>query len=106
MDTNNMKSTWPTPAPRVGDPTPPIFHLVALGVGVGVMQILAFLLGVTQILAFLDTNMLVSPTRWWSKPTGGPNANGFVWQWNIGCKHQLEKFLANIGNITVPIQGH
>ena len=30
-----MKSTWPTPAPRVGDPTPPIFHLLALGVGVG-----------------------------------------------------------------------
>ena len=30
-----MKSTWPMPAPRVGDPTPPIFHLLALGVGVG-----------------------------------------------------------------------
>ena len=57
------------PAPRVGDPTPPIFHLLALGVGVGVTQILALgvtqilALGVTQILAFLDTNMLVSPTR-------------------------------------------
>ena len=29
------KSTLPMPAPRVGDPTPPIFHLLALGVGVG-----------------------------------------------------------------------
>ena len=28
-----MKFTCPTPAPRVGDP--PIFHLLALGVGVG-----------------------------------------------------------------------
>ena len=35
MDTNNMKSTWPMPALRVGDPTPPIFHLLALGVGIG-----------------------------------------------------------------------
>ena len=31
----NMKCTCPTPAPRVGDPTAPIFHLLALGVGVG-----------------------------------------------------------------------
>ena len=49
----NMKCTWPTPAPHVRDPMPPVFHLLALGDGVGV----------TQILAFLDTNMLVSPTR-------------------------------------------
>ena len=59
IDTNNMKCTCPTPAPRVGDPTPPIFHLLALGVGVGETQILVFALGGTQILAFLDTNMLV-----------------------------------------------
>ena len=30
-----MKSTWSMPAPQVGDPTPPLFHLLALGVGVG-----------------------------------------------------------------------
>ena len=36
MDTNNKKSTWPTPAPHVyKDPTPPIFHLQALEVGIG-----------------------------------------------------------------------
>ena len=28
----------------------------------GIMQVLAFVLGVTQVLAFLDTNMLVFPT--------------------------------------------
>ena len=51
-------------------------------------QILSFEFGVTQILAFFDTNMLVFPTRncgvWGSKPTRGPNANGFASQWNIG----------------------
>ena len=41
-----MKSTS---APCVWDLTPPIFHLLVLGV--------------TQILVFLDTNMLVSLTR-------------------------------------------
>ena len=35
----------------------------AFGFCVGVTQILCFALGVMQILAFLDTNMLVSPTR-------------------------------------------
>ena len=30
-----MKCTWPMPAPRVGDPTPPISHLLTLGVGIG-----------------------------------------------------------------------
>ena len=58
-----MKSTWPMPAIHVRDTMPPMFHLLALGVDVGGKQILAFVLGVTQILAFLDNNMLVSPTR-------------------------------------------
>ena len=30
-----MKSTWPMPAPGVGDPTSPIFHLLTFGVGIG-----------------------------------------------------------------------
>ena len=58
MDTNNMKSTWPTPAPSVGEPTPPIFHQLALGVGL--TQILAFALGLTQILAFLEQREIVA----------------------------------------------
>ena len=57
-----MKSTWPTPAPRVGDLTPPIFNLLALGVGVGGNTKFSICVG-GKILALLDTNMLVSPTR-------------------------------------------
>ena len=34
-DTDNMKSTWPMRKFCVGDPTPPVLHLLALGVGVG-----------------------------------------------------------------------
>ena len=59
--------------PRVGDPMPPIFHLLALGVAVGGnanygMRIggnanFSISVGGTQILAFLDTNMLVSPRQ-------------------------------------------
>ena len=49
MSTNNMKCTWPARKFCVGDPAQPIFHWHALGV--------------TQILAFLDTTMLVSPTK-------------------------------------------
>ena len=43
------------------------------GFALGVMQILKFTLGVTQILTFLDTNMLVFQAR-----------NVFASQWNIG----------------------
>ena len=68
------------------------------------MQILAFVLGVMQILAFLDTNMLVYPQRetvalgvYWGSilgvyiggPTRGPNTNGFGSQWKIGIIHAL-----------------
>ena len=63
MSTNNMKSTWPTRKFCVGDPMKPIFHLFPFGVCVGGTQILAFALRVTQILAFLDANMLVSSTQ-------------------------------------------
>ena len=35
INTKNMKCTWPTSVPCVGDPMPPIFHLLALGVGIG-----------------------------------------------------------------------
>ena len=45
MDTNNMKSTWPTPAPRIGDPMPHIFHLLTLGVGIGGNTNFSFALG-------------------------------------------------------------
>ena len=67
-----MKSTWPTPAPRVGDPMPPIFYLLTLGLA----------LGVTQILAFLGTNMLVSPMQ--NCGIGGLSQREDPTQWNIG----------------------
>ena len=56
-----MKSTWPTPAPRIGDPMQPIFYLLALGVGVGGNANLSVRIGGNPILVFLDTNMLESP---------------------------------------------
>ena len=55
-----MKSTWPMRKFCIGDPTQTIFHWLALGFHVGVTQILGLALGVTHILTFLDTNMLVS----------------------------------------------
>ena len=41
------------------------------GLALGVTQIFVFALGVTHIFAFLDTNMLVSPTR--NSSIGGPD---------------------------------
>ena len=35
IDTNNMKSTWPTRAPTRGNPSPPIFHQLTLGLALG-----------------------------------------------------------------------
>ena len=59
-----MEYTWPMRKfCVVGDPTQPIFYCLALGFCVGGKANLCFTLGVTQILAFFDTNMLVSTTR-------------------------------------------
>ena len=52
-ETNNMKSTWPTPAPPLGTKRHLYYTCVHRGLA----------LRVAQILAFLDTNMLVSQTR-------------------------------------------
>ena len=48
----------------IGDPTPPLLHLFALGVGIRGNANFSIRSEVTQILAFLDTNMLVSPTQY------------------------------------------
>ena len=65
----------------------------------GAMQILGFPLGVIQILAFLDDNMLVSPmqnshVRGIGKRNGPtqvlwttPAVSVFTSQWNIGSRH-------------------
>ena len=64
--TNASPSRWNTG--RVGSQARPIFHLLALGVGVGVTQILGLALGVTQILGLalapqgiLDTKVICGP---------------------------------------------
>ena len=69
--------------------TPNVYNLSYIPlIRVGVAQILGLALGITQILAFLDNNMLVYPTQ--NCGVGGlsqhkdPNANGFASQWNIG----------------------
>ena len=53
IDTKHMKCTWPMQAPTRGDPSQTIFHWLTLGPW-------GFALGPQ---GFLDTNMLVSPTR-------------------------------------------
>ena len=74
INTKNMKCTCPTQRPNARDPTHPIFHWLALGFCVGgnanftflrrgQTQILCFVSGETRILAFSDTNMLVSPAQ-------------------------------------------
>ena len=70
MSTNNMKCTWPTRK---------LCNLYSIGSSLG------FTLGVMQILAFLDTNMLVSQTRN-SRVSIDPQRENFASQWNIGFK--------------------
>ena len=63
MDTNNMKSTLQRENFALGTQR----HLYTTcwhwGLALGVKQMLVFTLGVTQFLAFLDTNMLLSPMQ-------------------------------------------
>ena len=40
--------------------------------------------------------------RWGSKPTPGPNANGFVSQWNIGFK-RIFKILFQVTSHTIKL---
>ena len=83
-----MKSTCPTPAPRVGDLTPPIFHLLALGVGVGGNANFSVHVGGNANFSVFRYKHAGIPNVklwcWGSKPMRGPNVNGFASQWNIG----------------------
>ena len=63
MSTKNMKCAWPTRKFCIGDPLNLYSTDSRWGFALGVTQILGLALGETQILAFLDTNMLVSPMR-------------------------------------------
>ena len=83
-----MKSTWPAPVPRVGDPIPPIFHLRMSGVGVGGNTNFSVRVGGNANFSVFRYQHVGIPNvkfwSWGSKPTQGPNANGFASQWNIG----------------------
>ena len=76
-----MKFTWPTPAPRVGDPTPPIFHLLALGVGFWGKANFSIHVGGTANLSVFGYQHVAIPYaklwHWGSKPARGPR------QWNV-----------------------
>ena len=86
MNTNNMKSTWPTPGPRVGDL--PIFHMLALGVGVKGNANFSIRVGGNVNFGLFRYQHIGNPNaklwRWGSKPTPGPDARYFASQWNIG----------------------
>ena len=65
----------------------PIFHLFTLGVGVG---------GNANLCVFKYQHVSIPNTKLWhwgSKPTRGPNANGFASQWHIGFRKLLTLIL-------------
>ena len=102
IDINNMKCTCPTRKFCIGDPTPPIFHWLASGVGVGGNANFRFGVGgypMQPIFHWLalggfalgDSKICVT----WRKryqhvgifalgDAKVPNANSFASQWNIG----------------------
>ena len=85
IDTNNMKSTWPTQKNCIGDPTLPIFHLLTLGVGIG---------GNASFSAFRYQHVGIPNAklwRWGCEPSPGPNANGFALHWDIGFNFFFKK---------------
>ena len=73
MDTNNMKCTWPTPAPCVGDPTQLIFHLLALEVCVGDNTSFRVCVGSARLFKHQHVGILLAKFVLW--PWGLPNAN-------------------------------
>ena len=90
LPTKNVKCTWPTPALCAGDPTPPIFHLLSLGVGVGGNTNVNVRVGANANFSVFRYQHVGIPNaklcRLGSKATPGPNANGFASQWNIGFR--------------------
>ena len=76
------------PAPRVGGPKPPIFHLLRLRVGVeGNANFSVRVGGNANFSVFRYLHVGIPNAELWhwgSKTTRGPNANGFALQWNIG----------------------
>ena len=67
---------------------PPIFHLLVLGVSVRGNGNFSVRVGSnTNFSVFRDKHVGIGNAKLWhwgSKPTRGPNTNGFALQWNIG----------------------
>ena len=61
MSTNNVKCTWPMRDFALGTRCDLYSTCSHWGFALGETQISSFMLGVMQMLAYLDTNMLVSP---------------------------------------------
>ena len=69
-----MKYTWSTPE----DPTPPIFHWLASGVGVGANA---------NISNFRYQHVVIPNAEFWRRgvlPNASPRRQNFASQWNIG----------------------
>ena len=91
-----MKSTCPMPAPCVRDPTPPIFHLLTLGVGLGGnANFSVHVGGNTHFSTFRYPIPNSKLWRWESKPMQGANVNGFASQWNIGFMYLCVFFIGS-----------
>ena len=81
----------------VGDPTQPLFHLFTFGVGIGGNANFSVRVGVMQILAFLDTNMFVSPsTNRGVQASARPQRKNFASQWHIGFIVLAEKMVGQL----------
>ena len=81
INTNNIKCTCPIPSPRIGDPTPPIFHLLVLGVGIGVDTNFSVRVGGNanfSVFGYQHVGISNMKLWRWHWPTQGPNANGFA----------------------------
>ena len=72
----------------VRGPAPPIFHMLALGVGIGGNANFSVCVGGNANFSVFRYQHVGIPKaklwRWGSKPMQGPNTNGFASQWNIG----------------------
>ena len=100
INTKNMNCTCPTRAPTLGDSTQPIFHLLAFGVGFGDNANFSIRVwGNANFSVFRYQHVGTPNAKMWccgSKPTAGPNANGFASQWNIGVRGMVLGILDNM----------
>ena len=88
INTNKMKSTWPTPAPHVRSPTRPIFHLLALGVRVGGNASFRVRIGSARLFRYQHVGIPNAKFLGLGYcPMQTPKARGFVLQWNIGFRN-------------------